>query len=126
MIRRTPRSTRTDTRFPYTTLFRSGENQGDGKGGVDASEQSLPARDPRQSDDRDGDSECAQHQPARRREHCFDWPARWSLGSGSRSATVAACAPAYGILTEVAERMWVASGKTVSDCVVLCGCLLLT
>src|SRR3546814_17238342 len=25
MIRRPPRSTRTDTRFPYTTLFRSGE-----------------------------------------------------------------------------------------------------
>src|SRR3546814_14523786 len=25
MIRRTPRSTRTDTRFPYTTLFRSGD-----------------------------------------------------------------------------------------------------
>src|SRR3546814_5979249 len=25
MIRRTPRSTRTDTRFPYTTLFRSRE-----------------------------------------------------------------------------------------------------
>src|SRR3546814_19260393 len=26
MIRRPPRSTRTDTLFPYTTLFRSGEN----------------------------------------------------------------------------------------------------
>src|SRR3546814_12423396 len=26
MIRRPPRSTRTDTRFPYTTLFRSGES----------------------------------------------------------------------------------------------------
>src|SRR3546814_17423405 len=25
MIRRTPRSTRTDTLFPYTTLFRSGQ-----------------------------------------------------------------------------------------------------
>src|SRR3546814_16390878 len=25
MIRRPPRSTRTDTRFPYTTLFRSGQ-----------------------------------------------------------------------------------------------------
>src|SRR3546814_15248337 len=29
MIRRTPRSTRTDTLFPNTTLFRSGENLGD-------------------------------------------------------------------------------------------------
>src|SRR3546814_18605717 len=27
MIRRPPRSTRTDTLFPYTTLFRSGRNQ---------------------------------------------------------------------------------------------------
>src|SRR3546814_7483802 len=26
MIRRPPRSTRTDTRFPYTTLFRSGQH----------------------------------------------------------------------------------------------------
>src|SRR3546814_14606871 len=30
MVRRTPRSTRTDTLFPYTTLFRSGRNWGDG------------------------------------------------------------------------------------------------
>src|SRR3546814_11932925 len=29
MIRRPPRSTRTDTLFPYTTLFRSGEAVGD-------------------------------------------------------------------------------------------------
>src|SRR3546814_2832844 len=29
MIRRPPRSTRTDTRFPYTTLFRSGAAAGD-------------------------------------------------------------------------------------------------
>src|SRR3546814_3497005 len=28
MIRRPPRSTRTDTLFPYTTLFRSGDKQG--------------------------------------------------------------------------------------------------
>src|SRR3546814_5524583 len=28
MIRRPPRSTRTDTLFPYTTLFRSGARQG--------------------------------------------------------------------------------------------------
>src|SRR3546814_5202857 len=30
MIRRPPRSTRTDTLFPYTTLFRSGTNIGHG------------------------------------------------------------------------------------------------
>src|SRR3546814_8664775 len=29
MVRRPPRSTRTDTRFPYTTLFRSGAVGGD-------------------------------------------------------------------------------------------------
>src|SRR3546814_9012927 len=34
MLRRPPRSTRTDTLFPYTTLFRSGEQQHfDGKSG---------------------------------------------------------------------------------------------
>src|SRR3546814_1150980 len=32
MIRRPPRSTRTDTLFPYTTLFRSRRRAGDGDG----------------------------------------------------------------------------------------------
>src|SRR3546814_8920067 len=32
MIRRPPRSTRTDTLFPYTTLFRSGRWRGTGEG----------------------------------------------------------------------------------------------
>src|SRR3546814_9609126 len=32
MIRRPPRSTRTDTLFPYTTLFRSGDQRLDGIG----------------------------------------------------------------------------------------------
>src|SRR3546814_18759349 len=42
MIRRPPRSTRTDTLFPYTTLFRS-----DGRGAADAlSRHSLPACQP--------------------------------------------------------------------------------
>src|SRR3546814_17474057 len=31
MIRRPPRSTRTDTLFPYTTLFRSGPRRGQGE-----------------------------------------------------------------------------------------------
>src|SRR3546814_9548711 len=34
MIRRPPRSTRTDTLFPYTTLFRSQQGEGKGGGGV--------------------------------------------------------------------------------------------
>src|SRR3546814_5966207 len=33
MIRRPPRSTRTDTLFPYTTLFRSGPDTAGGAGG---------------------------------------------------------------------------------------------
>src|SRR3546814_2583916 len=35
MIRRPPRSTRTDTLFPYTTLFRSGLHHGAAVGEVD-------------------------------------------------------------------------------------------
>src|SRR3546814_12937531 len=35
MIRRPPRSTRTDTLFPYTTLFRSGRNAQMGFGELD-------------------------------------------------------------------------------------------
>src|SRR3546814_1812624 len=34
MIRRPPRSTRTDTLFPYTTLFRSGQRRGLHLGGL--------------------------------------------------------------------------------------------
>src|SRR3546814_18931028 len=34
MIRRPPRSTRTDTLFPYTTLFRSHDKVGQGQGGL--------------------------------------------------------------------------------------------
>src|SRR3546814_1605109 len=34
MLRRPPRATRTDTLFPYTTLFRSLDHMGDQSGGV--------------------------------------------------------------------------------------------
>src|SRR3546814_7864038 len=54
------------------------------------------------SDLRDSDSKSAKHRPARYRDHCFDWRARCSSGSGSRSGTVADGATACGILTEVA------------------------
>src|SRR3546814_15381360 len=37
MIRRPPRSTRTDTLFPYTTLFRSKETWASGSGGASSS-----------------------------------------------------------------------------------------
>src|SRR3546814_14430640 len=43
MIRRPPRSTRTDTLFPYTTLFRSPHRQpGTGKGPPPKSSRPLP------------------------------------------------------------------------------------
>src|SRR3546814_20620842 len=41
MIRRPPRSTRTDTLFPYTTLFRSQESAGGGR--VEVAEQARRA-----------------------------------------------------------------------------------
>src|SRR3546814_18229500 len=43
MIRRPPRSTRTDTLFPYTTLFRSGDPLGAAIEAVDAATGSYPA-----------------------------------------------------------------------------------
>src|SRR3546814_8997404 len=44
MIRRPPRSTRTDTLFPYTPLFRSGRVPDGGRGG-EAKERRTRARD---------------------------------------------------------------------------------
>src|SRR3546814_2723404 len=50
MIRRPPRSTRTDTLFPYTTLFRSqGSGQGNGQGQV---KDPKDPRGPRDKDDK--------------------------------------------------------------------------
>src|SRR3546814_6997225 len=48
MIRQPPRSTRTDTLFPYTTLFRSRQDPGDqhGKRDPDGRSQSLFAQGP--------------------------------------------------------------------------------
>src|SRR3546814_11165325 len=48
MIRRPPRSTRTDTLFPYTTLFRSRDEQAAGEareGGADAEADGVDALD---------------------------------------------------------------------------------
>src|SRR3546814_2409082 len=44
MRRRPPRSTRTDTLFPYTTLFRSAVIGGDGAGGVGLVEEAVGDR----------------------------------------------------------------------------------
>src|SRR3546814_20905937 len=45
MIRRPPRSTRTDTLFPYTTLFRSRSRGVDGDPALDFTTQLLPTTD---------------------------------------------------------------------------------
>src|SRR3546814_2283005 len=60
MIRRPPRSTRTDTLFPYTTLFRSGRERADIGGGDqarqigmrDGAEQADAIREPEPDDQR--------------------------------------------------------------------------
>src|SRR3546814_2923470 len=49
MIRRPPRSTRTDTLFPYTTLFRSSSDVGRRLGHKCASDQGADSDVPRQS-----------------------------------------------------------------------------
>src|SRR3546814_1330567 len=46
MIRRPPRSTRTDTLFPYTTLFRSHRRVGVARKSAAAARQRVPAADP--------------------------------------------------------------------------------
>src|SRR3546814_7480885 len=48
MIRRPPRSTRTDTLFPYTTLFRSRRAAGRCRGDRGGRRNPAPARHPRQ------------------------------------------------------------------------------
>src|SRR3546814_2357025 len=48
MIRRPPRSTRTDTLFPYTTLFRSAPVLGDHRRGREQLQDQVPADDPGQ------------------------------------------------------------------------------
>src|SRR3546814_4387623 len=44
MIRRPPRSTRTDTLFPSTTLFRSATDQLSASGGIGRKSDAVPAR----------------------------------------------------------------------------------
>src|SRR3546814_3181179 len=44
MIRRPPKSTRTDTLFPYTTLFRSDRDEDDQRGDLDQHEDRVERR----------------------------------------------------------------------------------
>src|SRR3546814_1814252 len=69
MIRRPPRSTRTDTLFPYTTLFRSGDAGGSAQAGglLRGRRRALPdgghghRRDPREHPPRVAAQGCALH-----------------------------------------------------------------
>src|SRR3546814_3967365 len=68
MIRRPPRSTRTDTLFPYTTLFRSGQHFLPGLN----SKLSKGDR-PRRTNGREDQDRCERRlQPAPRRQQTFD------------------------------------------------------
>src|SRR3546814_9153865 len=55
MIRRPPRSTRTDTLFPYTTLFRSATQHGLGIGRKQQDEGGADQPEPRDAEDREED-----------------------------------------------------------------------
>src|SRR3546814_11791525 len=57
MIRRPPRSTRTDTLFPYTTLFRSagGEERNEGGEGTDVADAIDDRRHAQRSDGKPGE-----------------------------------------------------------------------
>src|SRR3546814_9702759 len=64
MIRRPPRSTRTDTLFPYTTLFRSAGLRNPGRADVwHATRRAAQAADA---------SPCARHRPAAQPEQAAD------------------------------------------------------
>src|SRR3546814_4206788 len=77
MVRRPPRSTRTDTLFPYTTLFRSGRPESDeghearapAEGGIEGAAEQRP----KHGAERPADSDIA-HQAGRlsRRSHVAD------------------------------------------------------
>src|SRR3546814_1851711 len=75
MIRRPPRSTRTDTLFPYTTLFRSdrGPDTDLGVGGKQSDEDSGDAHQDEAEHQQllaaDAVAEMAEHDPARSEEH---------------------------------------------------------
>src|SRR3546814_6777947 len=71
MIRRPPRSTRTDTLFPYTTLFRSGQGAGGrADGGIVTSRVSRKGGDPSPTSSISRRSEMDPHlRTARSEEH---------------------------------------------------------
>src|SRR3546814_14979385 len=90
MIRRPPRSTRTDTLFPYTTLFRSGAVEGEAQtGGGEIEPDHL------------GVGKAALERPGRFSEAAakIDDPAEWAIGNGGRGK-----GPVETIVVIVAEH----------------------
>src|SRR3546814_8980861 len=84
MIRRPPRSTRTDTLFPYTTLFRSAiaDTIFDDGAGEHAVRLELAVRDARaRRRDAIGDADFFEHRPLRRDAPGEILPARLELRS---------------------------------------------
>src|SRR3546814_17307722 len=64
MIRRPPRSTRTDTLFPYTTLFRSGDLEPEQMRFLDSSAHLVGRKIARDLDDARAFLECLAHHAA--------------------------------------------------------------
>src|SRR3546814_5131246 len=69
MIRRPPRSTRTDTLFPYTTLFRSAEAGGRARSRRQCRDQALPGARGGHGEGGDRDDPAVLAAPARSEEH---------------------------------------------------------
>src|SRR3546814_169830 len=105
MIRRPPRSTRTDTLFPYTTLFRS---RRDAEGHGDAGN-APGARALRQMGDRALDSEAVQRVRQRATidaREPFDNLSRCNHGTGLLSLPAE---PGHVLIT--VPRLWIQSMK---------------
>src|SRR3546814_13109267 len=94
MIRRPPRSTRTDTLFPYTTLFRSPARTPGARGtaAAAAAARSRPAPPPTAA------ASAAAAAPARRQQACSPWSTRRRQRSAGGGATSASVAPGRAIL----------------------------
>src|SRR3546814_20281914 len=100
MIRRPPRSTRTDTRFPYTTLFRS---HGDGARRLEGVHRQHHGPGGKRSDTARADRRCGEphraRQTARRvvRASSLTKPLRPSCAGHPLSLTAAASLSAFSV-----------------------------
>src|SRR3546814_20051673 len=132
MIRRPPRSTRTDTRFPYTTLFRSHRQLRTGDRvhaqGVEGRQRTLRAawlfHDERQIEEPDDSWPARQSQHIRiRPAPCADDAAGTDADAQGRpSADARRYSARQGSQDRVLDRKSVVEGKSVSVRVDLGGC----